>query len=200
MTEQTSSQSDLVFRPLTPDLWPDLETLFGEHGASSGCWCMWWRLSRKEFAQHHGNDNKESLRRIVETGEVPGILAYAGSRPVGWCSVCPREVFHSLERSPTLKRVDNVPVWSVVCFYIAPAFRRRGVAPRLLNAAVEYARQRGARIVEGYPLDTSGTPPSTSSASYSGAYMGTVSMFRQAGFTEALRRSQRHPIMRHLLP
>jgi GNAT superfamily N-acetyltransferase len=190
MSSQATSPQDLEFQSVTPERWQDLEALFGEHGAYGGCWCMWWRLKRSEFAKQIGQGNKEALKRIVEAGEVPGLLAYADGQPVAWCSLGPRETFPALERSRTLKRVDDKPVWSIVCFFVARSARRKGVMQKLLRAAVEYARAHGAEIVEGYPAEPTG------SLSGASGFTGVVSTFRQAGFVEVLRRSRAQPIMR----
>ncbi len=182
----------LTFRPLTAERWPDLEALFGEHGAYAGCWCMWWRVTRAQFQQQKGAGNKRAMRGIVASGEVPGILAYAGSQPVGWCAVAPRDSYPSLNRSRTLKRVDDEPAWSITCFFVAEALRGQGVMAPLLKAATEHAVKRGARIVEGYPVETKKRlPPSWE------AYLGSISAFREAGFVEVMRRSARRPIMRY---
>jgi GNAT superfamily N-acetyltransferase len=182
---------DLEFHPVTAERWPDLERLFGEHGASSGCWCMWWRLTRSQFARQRGQKNKQALKAIVDSGQVPGLLAYAAGQPIAWCSVGPRETYPALERSRTLGRVDDKPVWSVVCFFVAKRFRRRGLMVPLLKAAVAYAGEHGAKIVEGYPVEP------TETLSGDSGYTGVVSAFRKAGFVEVLRRSEARPIMRH---
>jgi GNAT superfamily N-acetyltransferase len=182
---------DLQFQPLTSERWPDLETLFGPRGACGGCWCMWWRLTRSQFEQQKGAANRDALKAIVDGGAVPGILGYMECQPVAWCSVGPREEFCTLERSRILKRVDDQPVWSVVCFYVARPFRHRGVTVRLLRAATGYARQHGASIVEGYPLE-----PKQAAIPDVFAYHGTASAFRKAGFVEVARRSETRPIMR----
>jgi GNAT superfamily N-acetyltransferase len=153
---------------------------------------MWWRLPRAQFEQQVGQKNKEALKAIVDSGEVPGLLAYAHGEPIAWCSVAPREAFPALERTRMLKRVDDEPVWSAVCFFVAKQFRRRGVMVPLLTAAVEYARARGAKIIEGYPVE-----PTKALSGYSG-YTGVISAFRKAGFVEVLRRSKARPIMRYL--
>ena len=190
MPSQAASPQDLEFQPVTPERWRDLEALFGEHGAYGGCWCMWWRLTRSEFAKQLGQGNKEAFKRIVDAGEIPGLLAYADGQPVAWCSVAPRETFPALERSRTLKRVDDKPVWSIVCFFIAKSARRKGVMLKLLRAAVAYAQAHGAKIVEGYPVEPTG------SLSGASGFTGVASTFRQAGFVEVLRRSRAQPIMR----
>lgn len=192
MSAEGASLHDLVVHPVTPERWRDLETLFGEQGAYSGCWCMWWRLKRSEFNGLTARDRKRCMKSIVDSGEVPGLLAYANGQPVAWCSVAPRERFGSLERSRTLKRVDDRPVWSVVCFFVAEPFRGQGLMTKLLRAAVAYAGNQGAKIVEGYPVEGGRMLPGGTRA-----YVGIVSAFRSAGFVEVLRRSPRQPIMRY---
>src|SRR5687768_9723058 len=106
----------LNFRPVCPDRWHDFETLFGKNGACAGCWCMWWRLPRIEWLKGKGDGNKRALRRLLKNGTVPGLLAYAGDEPVGWCALAPRSEFPRLANSRTLKPVDDQPVWSITCF------------------------------------------------------------------------------------
>jgi len=132
------------------------------------------------------------MKMIVRSGEVPGLLAYADSSPIGWCSVAPRESYPVLERSWTLKRIDDKPVWSVVCFFVGRPFRSKGLMSSLLEAAVQYAKVHGAEIVEGYPVEPKGTRMSGSEG-----FTGVTSVFRRAGFVEVARRSQTRPIMRY---
>lgn len=185
---------DLKFNPLTSDRWTDLERLFGEKGACGGCWCMWWRLRRSEFDRQVGERNRRAFKQIVESGEIPGILAYENGNPVGWCSVEPREKFSVLERSRTLKRVDEKPVWSITCFFVAKSLRCRGVSSMLLKAAVEYVKRQGGKIVEGYPVE-----PNRDKVPDPFVYTGLVSSFLKAGFVEVARRSETRPIMRYVI-
>jgi GNAT superfamily N-acetyltransferase len=155
---------------------------------------MWFRLKRKDFDVHRGEDNRQSMRAIVESGEVPGIIAYDGEQPAGWCSIAPREAFPVLGRSPILKPVDEQPVWSIVCFFIAKSYRKQGLMNTLLHAAVDHAAQQGASIVEGYPVDpTHGSTPDVF------AYTGIAAAFEKAGFVEVARRSPTRPIMRYII-
>jgi len=155
---------------------------------------MYWRLKRSEFQKQLGRGNKAALKRTVNSGEVPGIIAYADGQPVGWCSVAPRESFPALERSRVFRRVDDRPVWSIVCFYVVRQFRRRGVTAALIGAAIDYVKERGGEIVEGYPVE-----PSKRRITDTLAYMGVASTFRRVGFVEILRRSETHPIMRYVI-
>lgn len=184
----------LTFAPLTLERWADFVALFGPHGATGGCWCMWWRLSQREFERDKGPVNKEAMLDLVASGEVPGLLAYAEGQAVGWCAISPRESLPRLARSRILKPVDDQPVWSIVCFYVAKPFRRRGVTQALLHAAVDYAREQGARIVEGYPVEPKGGKTADVFA-----YTGLASAFRRAGFVEVARRSETRPIMRYFI-
>jgi GNAT superfamily N-acetyltransferase len=153
---------------------------------------MWWRLTRSEFERKKGAGTRRALKKIVESGKVPGVLAYAEGKPVGWCAVAPREAYSTLERSRVLAPVDDQPAWSVTCFFVARPFRRKGLTVELLRAAVEFARRKGAKIIEGYPVEPrKGAIPDVF------AYTGLPSAFRKAGFVEVLRRSRTRPIMRY---
>ncbi|MCH7766273.1 MAG: GNAT family N-acetyltransferase [Acidobacteria bacterium] len=192
MPSTRAQPAKLEFHPVTAKRWRDLEKLFGERGACGGCWCMCWRLKRSQFEKQKGAGNKKALKKMVAAGEVPGLLAYAGREPVGWCSVAPREAFPVLENSRILKRVDDQPVWSASCFFVARPYRRQGLSVKLLRAAVAYAKKKGARMVEGYPVEPKRSPmPDVF------AWTGLADAFRRAGFKEVLRRSPTRPIMRY---
>lgn len=180
----------LTFKPLTPSRFADLEALFGPNGACGGCWCMWWRLSRAAYDAGRGERNRRALRRLVAAGQVPGILAYAGKEPVGWCAVEPRPAYPRLARARTLKPVDDAPVWSITCFYVARGWRGKGLTRALALAAVAHARRGGARLVEAYPVDPRGA------LADAWAYTGLASTFLRAGFREVARRSRTRPIVR----
>ena len=191
---KSSKPVSIECHPATPDRWRDLEKLFGERGACAGCWCMYWRMKRSDFDAKRGAGTKRALKNLVTQEQSPGILAYANGEPIGWCSVAPREEFPVLERSRILQRVDDQPVWSVVCFFVARPYRRRGVTVELLKAAIEYARKHGAGIVEGYPVE-----PKKDDVAPVFAYTGIASAFDKAGFKEVLRRSETRPIMRYTI-
>ena len=182
---------ELETHALTPDRWPALEKLFGSRGACGGCWCMLWRLPRARFVKQKGARNKAAFRRIVASGPPPGLIGYSRGEPVAWCALAPREDYPALDRSRILKRVDDRPVWSVSCLFIHRRFRRAGLATRMIEAARDYARARGAAILEGYPVEPkSGKTPDIF------AWTGIASSFSKTGFTEVARRSPTRPIMR----
>ncbi len=152
---------------------------------------MWWRLSHSEFSKHTGEKNKEALKNIVDSGQIPGIIAYIEGNPIGWCSVSPRDAYPRLEDSRLLKRIDNKPVWSIVCFFVKKEFRRKGISFLLLKAVLDYVKQCSGTILEGYPIE-----PKKSSSPDAFVYMGLASTFRKSGFTEVIQRSETRPFMR----
>jgi hypothetical protein len=191
MKRQAHTTSGLRFHPLTPEQWPDLEQLFGTRGACGGCWCMTWRLKRADFERQKGAANKRAFQTIIASEKPAGILAYHGREPVGWCAVAPRQDYHRLSGSRILRPTDDRPVWSVTCLFVARRYRRNGLSCELICAAVKYACERGAKIVEGYPIE-----PRTSNIPDVFAWTGFASSFRSAGFEEVARRSPTRPMMR----
>jgi GNAT superfamily N-acetyltransferase len=183
----------LRFHALTPDRLPDLELLFGPRGACAGCWCMWWKTTRPEWEKGKGAGNRDAMRRQVRAGVVPGILAYDDRGPVGWCAVEPRAAFGRLARSRTLAPVDDEPVWSVPCFFVARRARGTGLTSALLAAAAEHACRGGARLLEGYPVEPRGE---TADA---WLYTGLLTTFVRQGFAEVARRSPTRPVVRKSL-
>ena len=178
-------------RPLSAELWPAFEELFGANGACGGCWCMVWRVQSKEWDARKGSRNKQSMRRLVKAGPPPGVLAIAGGKAVGWCAVAPRSDYVRLETSRAMRPVDDEPVWSVSCFFIARGFRRKGLSVKLLRGAVDLARKHGAKIVEGYPVI-----PSKDKVPDVFAWTGMLATFEKAGFREVHRWLPNRPIMR----
>ena len=187
-----SNTPPLRIQPATAARWADLEELFGERGACGGCWCMFWRLPRKEWEARRGTGNKNALRRIVSTGRTaPGILAYLGKEPIGWCAIAPREQYVALERSRILKPVDDKPVWSISCLFVKKAYRRQGISSELARASVAFAAGHGARVVEAYPVQ-----PTMDKMPDPFLWHGVPAAFQAAGFKEVARRSKTRPIMR----
>lgn len=184
----------LDIQPLEPDLWPHLEKLFGERGACAGCWCMWWRLTRSEFERSKGSANKIAFRRLVDSGAIPGLIAFREGDPVGWCAVEPRQNYAALARSRVLKPIDDKPVWSVTCFFIRRDQRGTGVATALLERAADHVRDRGGDVLEGYPVE-----PRKDRMPDAFAWTGVPRVFLRAGFEEIARGSETRPIMRRYL-
>jgi GNAT superfamily N-acetyltransferase len=184
---------ELDVQPVTAARWSDLVELAGERGFQSGCWCMWWRLSNKEFGACSGDEKQDALHDLVRRGREPGMLAYRAGEPVGWVTVARRAEFTRLNRSTKLFPVDDTPVWSVPCFYVHRSHRRRGVTEALLDAAVAHATAYHAELLEGYPIDTGDRKRAGGEM-----YTGSLTMFERAGFTEVARRGGR-PIVRKRL-
>lgn len=191
MTKTKSSKPKITFRPATKAEWKSLVELFGERGACAGCWCMWWRLKRSVWKANQGDGNKRLLKKAIDSGVVPGILAFDGETAIGWCSVAPREEFPGLESSRTLKAIDDVPVWSIVCLFVDKEYRRQGVAVRLIKAAAAFVKKSGGRMVEGYPvISRKGLMPDAF------AFTGVPSAFEQAGFEVVKRPTPSRAIVR----
>lgn len=154
---------------------------------------MSWRLPRKDFDAGKGAKNKRAMKKLVEGGATPGILAYDRDRPIGWCAVGPREVYVRLAAARSLQPVDNRPVWSIVCFFVSKDYRGQGVTVELAKAAVRFAHENGATMVEGYPYDYRAQekplPPPF-------VYTGLIQSFEAAGFSEVARPSKTRAIMR----
>jgi GNAT superfamily N-acetyltransferase len=188
---------DIEVHPATAERWKDIETLFGPKGAYAGCWCMFWRLERADFQKMKGEGNKAVLKDMVDRNKVAGLLAYRDGQPIGWCSIGPRNEFAALEKSRILKRIDDTPVWSIVCFFVAKPFRKTGVMSQLIRGAVRYAIEQGAQIVEGYPIDMQSHKLAGQTLNGYSGYMGIASVFREAGFEQVGEASETQLIMRY---
>jgi len=178
----------LTIRPLTPDLWPALEDLFGKNGACNGCWCMWGRIG-SAYRKRPREKNKVAFREVVKRGPPPGLLAFDGDVAVGWCQLTPRDALPWLDRTWRLKRVDDVPVWSLSCLYVRKGYRRQGVTSALIAAGLKAAKRAKAPALEAYPIDADETPSASGT--------GYASTFARAGFKTVARRTPPRPMMRH---
>ena len=186
----------ITVKPLTPQRWDDLESIFNARGCSvaRGCWCLFYRDRGRApdppAGMTRGERNRRELRRRVKGGEFIGLIGYDRRTPVGWVSFGPREDFGKLQRSPVMKPVDDRPVWSIVCFVVPAQYRGRGVARELLRGAIAYARTKGARLLEAYPVDK----PARSNDEF--MWFGAKSMYDSAGFEEVARRKPTRPVVR----
>lgn len=167
--------------------WPDVERLFGVRGEPSRCWCRFFALTGTEWSASTPEQRKVQLRAKFDGGSpAPGVLAFRGGTPVGWCAVEPRGCYPRILRSKVLATAapgavrdpGGQQLWSVSCFVVSPGQRRTGVARALLAAAVEHAFAHGATVVEGYPVDPAQRPK----AGPADLYHGTLGLFLAAGF------------------
>jgi GNAT superfamily N-acetyltransferase len=188
--------------PLTPARLPDLATLFGQGGDPRWCWCSFyrtrqgWPAKREDRIAPNRAILEDAVRALQAEDRAPGLVAYQGGEAVGWVSLGPRTDYERLEHSTVLARIDDKPVWSIVCFVVGRKSRGQGIAKALLDAAIDYAREHGATLLEAYPTDTHGK---RIQAAY--AYTGTLAMFERASFEVAAQRqfsatSPIHPIVR----
>jgi GNAT superfamily N-acetyltransferase len=185
----------MITRPLTPDLLPDVERLFATSKVAAGCSCMWFLLTSREFDTGYAGGNRTAFAARV-AHESLGVLAYRDGEPVGWVATGPRSRYGRLLRSPLLKGRDiaeDGSTWMVPCFYVRRDARRQGTTDDLLAAAVALAAGNGATAVEAVPLAGPGPHPTMA------AYVGTESMFANAGFEVTARPSLARVIMRRPL-
>lgn len=197
----TAPEPAISVLPANEASWDDLQTVFGTRGQAFRCQCQRYKLGpRESFASFPADERANRLRRETdsghpESGTTIGLIAYLGSEPVGWCAVEPRTAY------PGLLRVFRVPwagrtedrtddsVWAVTCFFTRAGFRKRGVSRALARAAVDFAREHGARAIEGYPMTTKKVISEE-------LHVGTEGVFADAGFTAVTRPALRRVVMR----
>ncbi|WIX93253.1 GNAT family N-acetyltransferase [Amycolatopsis sp. DG1A-15b] len=173
----SADQRSFEVRPVDAMCFDDLAVILNPGGTERACWCLAHRVTPAEYSALRGEQRAERTRSLCAERPAPGVLAYAGDTPAGWCGVSPRSRFERLKRSRTIPALDDQPVWSIVCFVVASPFRGLGVAKALLDGAVGYARSHDAPAVEGYPVDTEGARIGPSAA-----HAGTTALFEEAGF------------------
>ena len=166
---------------LAPDRFDDLAALFRTGTETRWCWCMYFRRTAREFSAASAAENRVALEGLGAAEPAAGYLAYRAGAPAGWVSAGPIEGYPRIGGSRFYPRTDPRPVWSIVCFFVAPGDRRWGVARALLEAAVGAARAAGAPAIEAYPIEAAG-PRHPSSL-----YRGPLPLFLQAGFAEVAR-------------
>ena len=176
--------------PARADRWADVVRVMAGQG-ERGCWCQYWRLSSSAYGALPAGEGARRLRDQLDGDPPPGVLAYVGDEPVGWLGLGRRGEMERLVRSRTILPVDDLPVWSVLCFLVRVGHRRRGVARALLDGAIEVARSAGAPALEAYPVD-----PAGGRVDVAFGYVGFTPMFERAGFrriVETAARSDRRP-------
>jgi GNAT superfamily N-acetyltransferase len=175
-----SPSPQITVEPLTTERFEDLAALFMQGGDPKWCWCQYFRTPGLDWSNSTARGNREALRGFADRDLAPGLVAYRGGEAVGWVSLAPRADYRRLEASKILARIDDKPVWSIVCFVVGRKNRGQGIGNALLRAAIAYAREHGASTLEAYPIsDTRGRVPAAS------AFHGAQSMFAKAGFQVA---------------
>ena len=181
--------------------WEDLQTVFGSRGQASRCQCQRYKLRpRESFASFPVEERAHRLRQQTDcghprSGTTSGLVAYLNGEPVGWCAVEPRPAYEGLVRNNRVPwegraedRTDD-SIWAVTCLFTRAGFRKRGISRALARAAVDFARERGARAIEGYPM-------TTKDVILEELHVGTEGVFADAGFTEVSRPTPRRVVMR----
>lgn len=200
--DRLTTDAAISVRPANESSVEDLTAVFGTRGDSSSCQCQWFKIRDFEWSSVSDEERKERLRQGTNCGNpsaatTSGLLAYLDGEPVGWCAVEPRTAYLRLLRTrvPWLERTEDKTddgVWAVTCFVTRTGFRRRGVSRALARATVDFARERGARAVEGYPMITQPGQVVT----WGALFVGSRSIFADAGFAEVSRPTLRRVVMR----
>ena len=190
--------AEVAVVPATADRWDDVVAVFEGPGDPGRCWCQWF-FRGASAERDDAEPNRVALHAQLDAGPA-GVLGYLDGVPSGWCAVAPRPGYTRLTRSPLLRDLPDSPlddpsVWAVTCFVVRRPARRRGLSSALLAAAVDLARDGGARLVEGYPVDPAARRPSGAAE----LYHGVSSVFLAAGFTEVARPSPARPVVRLVL-
>ncbi len=186
-------EKGMTFEPVSAENSGKFVELFGSRGACGNCWCMAYRLPRKEFDLGKANDgNRKAMLKLIGEGKPAGLMGFADGRPAGWCAFAPREDFTRLERSKVHKRIDDLPVWSIPCLFVDRQYRNKGVSLQLLKAVIRYAGEKGIGCIEAYPtIPTKGRLPDPF------VWTGLFTTFLKAGFTVADRKSKNRPMVRY---
>lgn len=187
----------LEIRPVTAERWADVARFFERHGNPNYCWCMTWRMSSSEYRDVGRAGRRSALRKRVMSGDSVGLLAYRGGEPIAWCSVAPRSQYARLERARSIRAPDDRAPWSIVCLFIDPDFRGQDLASQLLEAAVAYARESGAELVEGYPVEPEFDEQGRRLHARSYRFMGYRSSYEKAGFVDVTPPDSPRPILRY---
>ncbi|MEL7588137.1 MAG: GNAT family N-acetyltransferase [Prolixibacteraceae bacterium] len=182
----------ISFEPLSSSNWGAFVQLFGEKGACGNCWCMYYRLSKADYNEgKHNGRNRDAMKELVMQGRPTGILGFYEEQPIGWCAFAPREDYIRLERSRVHKRIDQLAVWSITCFFVDKSFRRHGVSVALLKGVISYAREKGIKVIEAYPAIPTKEPLPDSFV-----WVGLYSAFEKVGFKIVDRTSPNRPMVR----
>ncbi|UKJ09115.1 GNAT family N-acetyltransferase [Solitalea lacus] len=142
---------ELTFQELSIHNWSHFENLMGQKGGCAGCWCMWYRLSSKEFNENKYEGNKLKMHSLVNAGKFIGLMAFVENVPVAWIALAPREDYYRIEKSKSLARLDDKPVWSITCFFVKKDYRRLGISKKLIHGAIVFAKSKGIKTLEAYP-------------------------------------------------
>jgi GNAT superfamily N-acetyltransferase len=181
----------LTFKLLTKETWQDFEALLGPYNGCKGCWCMNWRLSFSDWKKQQGEGNRQAMKSFVDRGDVPGMLAFESGRPVAWCAFGPRKWYPRLNKSSVTKPIDDEDVVAITCFFVERPARKKGIPLVLLQQVCQFAKEQGAKIIEGYPVE-----PGERKVDATTALVGIASTFEKARFKEVARRKSDRPIMR----
>jgi GNAT superfamily N-acetyltransferase len=188
--------------PASSASWADLQAIFGTTGLPGRCYCQFFKVHDRDWNSLTDQDRRDRLREQTRCDDpraeaTTGLVAYSDSEPAGWVAVEPRSAYSRLLRTRMVwsgrdEDKEDDGVWAVTCFVTRRGYRRRGISYALAAATVDYARQRGARAIEAYPM----IPEPGKEVTWGQLYVGSRQVFASAGFAEVSRPSPRRVVMR----
>ncbi len=186
----------VTIEPATAGRWDDAQHALTGGGDGRSCQCQWWTLTNAQFNAASADERRALMRDEIETGPPPALIAYVDGEAAGWVRVGPRTAQPRLARTKAFTAIsvepwDDADVWAVTCFVVRREHRDTGLMARLLDAAIAFARDGGARVLEGYPID----PHAGRQVGSNQLFTGVVSAFIDAGFTEVGRDKPHRAVM-----
>lgn len=185
-------KSEYRYEVLSKNNWNHFEDLLGERGGCGGCWCMAHRLKTSVYNELKGEGNHRAQKELVWEGKKNGLLLFCEDQAIGWISIAPREEFYKIENSRIYKRNDTQTIYSITCFFVRKDLRRKGISHQLIEAALDYSRCSGIKVVEAYPVI-----PYAAKMPDAFAWTGIYSVFQKAGFFVYSNKSKSKPLMRY---
>jgi GNAT superfamily N-acetyltransferase len=189
-----NQDNHLSFQPLNSSNFGDFEFLFNEKNACEGCWCMYWRLHADEFEESKGENNRQKMKAMVEAGEIPGVIAYNDNEPVAWCSFGDRDSFPRFSRAYEIQMIKDEEAWIISCLFVRRDWRRSGVKRALLSYLVDYCAEKGGKVLDGFPCDST-----FSKYPDAFAWTGITKAYEAVGFVQITGTLEKRPIMRYYL-
>jgi len=181
----------LSFASLSSVNWKEFEALMGEKGGCGNCWCMYFRLSYKDFQANKPDGNKKLMKQLVNKGMPQGLIASIDKEPVGWIALAPREDYMRMENSRSFKRIDDKPVWSITCFFIKKGFRHKGLSSELIKGTIDFAKKKKIKTLEAYPAI-----PYAEKVPHPFLWVGVLSSFIKNGFSIVQQNSKSRAMVR----
>ncbi|MFX0178263.1 MAG: GNAT family N-acetyltransferase [Candidatus Hodarchaeota archaeon] len=150
---------------------------FTDNPEWSACYCQFYHFKgkRDEWVKRTGKENREAAKKLITLGDMNGFLAYQNGNPIGWCNANLKHIYPVLTQDKDINYSYEGKIASVVCFIIAPEYRKQGVARKLLQFAIDYYKSNKFDFLEAYPRKN------VQSDAHN--YKGPLSMYKSEGFS-----------------